>query len=48
MLFEYFFWSKSEFNVALQCDQTVEGQVDPVFFDPATYKHVSTDMLIAY
>ena len=35
--------------MALQCDQAVEGEVDPVFFDPATNKHVSTDnIIIAY
>ena len=28
--------------MALQCDQTVEGLVDAVFYDPATNKHVST------
>lgn len=46
MLFEYiFFLSKSEFNVALQCDKTVEGRVDPVDLDVSTNKHVRTDSI---
>lgn len=45
MLFEYVFWSKSEFKVALQCDKTVEGTVDPVVSDIITNKHVSTDSI---
>jgi len=31
--------------VALQCDKTVEGRVDPVDFDVSTNKHVRTDSI---
>ena len=44
VLFQYYvFRSKSEFKVALQCDETVEGTVDPVVSDVTANKHVSTD-----
>ena len=34
--------------MALQCDKTVEGTVDPVVSDIATNKHVSTDSIQYY
>lgn len=37
-----FFWRNSVFKVALQCDKTVEGTVDPVVSDVLSNKYVST------
>ena len=44
----FFVWRKSEFKVALQCDKTVEGTVDPVVSDITTNKYVSTGSIQYY